>query len=81
MTIDYYNMVLFDYSHLPGWVGEEVAAILTWGKEELRNGTFPRGDYREFLELGVVCLGGTVENFKFKFPGADHHARWMSKGI
>jgi hypothetical protein len=29
----------------------------------------------------VVSLGGKVENLNFKLPGADHHARWMSKGI
>ena len=31
------------------------------------------------MELVVVSLGGTVTNFKFKLPGPDHHARWMSK--
>jgi len=32
-------------------------------------------------ELLVLYLGGSVKNFKFKIPGADHHARWMSKVI
>jgi hypothetical protein len=27
----------------------------------------------------VVCLGGEVKGFRFKLPGPDHHARWMSK--
>ena len=36
---------------------------------------------QEFLLLVVVSLGGKVDNFKFRLPGADHHARWMSKGI
>ena len=31
------------------------------------------------MELVVVSLGGNVTNFKFKLPGPDHHARWMSK--
>ena len=47
----------------------------------LINCNFGQGDYREFLELVVVSLGREVPNFKFKLPGADHHARWMSKGI
>ena len=55
--------------------------VLSWAKEELRKGTFPRADYREFLELVIVSLGGKMENFTFKLPGPDHHARWMSKCI
>ena len=43
-----------------------------------------RGDYKEFLELAKVCLGGSVERkksytYQLSRPGADHHARWMSK--
>ena len=26
-------------------------------------------------------LGGQLSNFTLKFPGPDHHARWMSKAI
>ena len=56
--------------------------VLAWGQGHLLEGTFPRGDYREFLQLVVVSLGGEREKgFTFKVPGADHHARWMSKGI
>ena len=29
----------------------------------------------------MVCLGGNKEGFTFRQPGADHHARWMSKGV
>ena len=49
--------------------------------EQLRNITFPRNDYKEVLHLLIVWLGGPVKDFTFKFPGADHHARWMSKVI
>lgn len=41
-----------------------------------------RGDYKQFLKLIVVFLGGqTNPNAKetFKQPGATHHARWLSK--
>ena len=46
----------------------------------------PRGDYRELLELSILVLGGTIKRkrgyiFQIQRPGADHHARWMSKAI
>ena len=46
----------------------------------------PRGDYKEFLELAKIFLGGDVDRKKgyiiqLSRPGADHHARWMSKCI
>lgn len=41
----------------------------------------PRDDYREFLKLVVIFLGGEVPNQKFSPPGALHHARWMAKAI
>lgn len=41
-----------------------------------------RGDYREFLELVIIFLGGELPNGNiFRHPGAYHHARWMAKGI
>ena len=72
----------FSTSGLPRWMEEEAAEVLAWGQGHLLEGTFARGDYREFLQLVVVTLGGErEEGFTFKIPGADHHARWMSKGI
>ena len=41
----------------------------------------PREDYREFLELAIIFLYGTVPKFSFCVPGAFHHARWMAKAI
>jgi len=41
-----------------------------------------REDYREFLELSVIFLNGTLaRGIFFRVPGAIHHARWMSKAI
>lgn len=41
-----------------------------------------RADYREFLELVVIFLGGQLPGGnKIKKPGAIHHARWMAKAI
>ena len=46
----------------------------------------PRCDYKELLELSKVTLGESIERkkgylYKLQRPGADHHARWMSKAI
>ena len=48
--------------------------------------TFPTDDYKEFLELGLLILGGTPEwkkgwSHSIQRPGADSHARWMFKAI
>ena len=41
-----------------------------------------RDDYREFLELTIIFLGEIPpRGLSFKYPGAFHHARWMSKVI
>lgn len=42
----------------------------------------PRDDYREFLELMMIFLGGIPKNgISFRIPGAVSHARWMTKAI
>ena len=66
---------------MPDWLKEEAKSVLKWAEVELQKNTFKRGDYKEMCELLVQYLGGSVKNFKFKIPGADHHARWMSKVI
>lgn len=33
------------------------------------------------MELCLLVLGHPLKNYKFKKPGANHHARWMSKII
>ena len=81
LEINYSNLELFDYDSVPVWMAEEARQVMSWGMKELEKGTWPRADYKEFLQLTVICLGGSIEDFKFKLPGADHHARWMSKGI
>jgi hypothetical protein len=40
----------------------------------------PRDDYKELLELTIIFLGGVPpKGIAFRYPGAFHHARWMSK--
>ena len=81
LNIDYDNLELFDYESAPEWMAAEARSVLKWGEEHLGKGTWPREDYREFLMLVVVSLGGKISGFRFRLPGPDHHARWMSKGI
>ena len=40
--------------------------------------TFDREDYKELCELSLLYLGGAVPSFKFQYPGAHHHARYMA---
>ena len=41
-----------------------------------------RDDYKELLELTIIFLGVLPpRGIVFKYPGAFHHARWMSKAI
>ncbi|XP_063981407.1 uncharacterized protein LOC135164717 [Diachasmimorpha longicaudata] len=41
-----------------------------------------RKDYREFLELVIMFLGGNLQNGnRFRALGPIHHARWMAKAI
>lgn len=55
--------------------------ILEFAKKQLKEKQ-PRDDYREFLELCVIFLGGIPEGgISFKSPGPMHHARWMAKVI
>ena len=42
----------------------------------------PRDDYRELLELSIICLGGVPpRGIRFLKPGALHRARWMARVI
>ena len=63
------------------WLQKRAQEVLEWAVKQLKNKTFPRDDFKEVVHLLVVWLRGHVEDFTFKFPGADHHARWMSKLI
>lgn len=42
----------------------------------------PRDDYREVMELTLLFLGAPLPYVtRFRYPGANHHARWMAKVI
>lgn len=61
-------------------IESECNELLEFALSKLSDGNF-RDDYREYLELVVIFLGGTASRITFKKPGAFHHARWMSKVI
>jgi hypothetical protein len=44
---------------------------------------FLRDDYEELVELSLLALGAHPDaaNYTFKFPGANHRARWMARVI
>jgi len=55
--------------------------LLFFYTDQLRK-SHNRDDYRELLELAVIFLGGSPpRGISFQYPGAMHHARWMSKAI
>ena len=72
---------------IPSYFKEDIADILDFVNDKLnQEDHLPRGDYKELLELVKLILGGEIErkkgyHYTIQRPGADHHARWMSKGI
>ena len=55
--------------------------VIIFCKDTL-NQNLPRDDYKEFLELVIIFLGGVPpKGIHFKRPGAYHLAIWMCKGI
>ena len=81
LELDYTRLIKFDYAESSSWLCDQARDVLGWAEEHYMMGTWPRNDYKELLELVIVWLGGKVNTFTFKFPGADHHARWLSKAI
>ena len=81
LTLDYDKLHKIDLTTDPEWVQEEAKQVLDWALKHLAKNTWPRADYKELLELAIICLGGEVPGFQFRLPGPDHHARWMSKCI
>lgn len=66
---------------------EEANEIIEFCKDQLKSKQ-ARDDYREFLELMILFLGGQIpktnklaKDRKFAPPGPVHHARWMAKAI
>ena len=79
----------FQLPTIPSSFKVDVDVLLSFIDEKLdekNSSSIPRGDYKEFLELAKIFLGGSIDRkkgytYQLSRPGADHHARWMSKCI
>ena len=80
LHIDMDQLTTFDHHASDAALQRCALEVLAWANT-IVDKTWPRDDYKELIELIIVWLGGHVRNFNFKMPGADHHARWMSKAI
>ena len=65
---------------------EELLSFINTILEPENVQNLPRCDYKEFLELAKIILGEDITRkkgyvYQIQRPGADHHARWMSKAI
>jgi hypothetical protein len=61
---------------------KQALEVKIWVTNCIDKNTFPREDYRELCELILFYLGGSIpRGFFIRRPGADHHARFMSKAI
>ena len=82
INIDYSILQTFEHKEFRGTtIEDQVYITKQFCQMALSTDTFQRGDYRELVELTLVFLGGNIPAFKFKRPGAFHHARFMAKGI
>ena len=70
-----------DLPTLPPSLKQQKADLLRFVNSKLSYpGSTPQDDYKEFLELAKLYMGGTVSRkkvYKLQRPGADHQARWM----
>ena len=71
LKIYYNDLVLSNFSTLSPTLQLMAFEVLSWAEEMLPKKPFPRDDYKEFMELVVVSLGGKVVGFTFKLPGPD----------
>ena len=55
--------------------------VIAFCQNQLTSQKQVRDDYKESLELVLVCLGQPPSNFTFKKPGAVSKVRWMAKMI
>ena len=85
-NLDLSNIKLPD---IPSCYDGDVDSLLSYINDKLEPENLkllPRCDYKEYLELALLFLGGSIDRkkgytYQIQRPGADHHARWMSKAI
>ncbi|XP_073986719.1 uncharacterized protein [Rhodnius prolixus] len=65
-----------------GFLEEQCVTMVNYIQNVLKEESHPREDYKEFLNLPLLYLGGWNENnFTFRIPGALNQARWMAKAL
>ena len=62
-------------------MAETARQVLVYMEALRENNTFPREDMRELMNLVLVWLGRKVESFRFQYPGAMSHARFLMQSI
>lgn len=77
-----YTTMLDEEDSMQGFLKDQRMTMIHYLQNTLENGTYPREDYKELLQLSLLYLGGWSQNyFPFRVPGALHQARWMAKAI
>ena len=80
--IDYEDLELFDWEQWDGtFLAERAYQVLAYLQSLREKNTFPREDLKELLSLVLMWLGYKVENFRFQYPGAMSHARFLMQSI
>ena len=61
---------------------DSLLEIVLCCQEQLEKFFQPRDDYKEFIELSIIIIGGIPPRvIQFRFPVALHRARWMATAI
>lgn len=77
-----YTTMLDEESPVQGFLEEQRVKMVNYIQNVLKDGSHPREDYKELLQLSLLYLGGWSGNYcSFRIPGALHQARWMAKAI
>ncbi|XP_065640135.1 uncharacterized protein LOC136072753 [Hydra vulgaris] len=80
--INYDNLKRFDSEKkIKSFLEKQASESLTFLQNCLNNDIFLRNNYKYFIQLAVLWLGGKVKDFHFRFPMALHHARFMAQGF
>ncbi|XP_077155302.1 uncharacterized protein LOC143817697 [Ranitomeya variabilis] len=77
-----YSTMLDEENPIQGFLEEQHMKVVDYLNNVLKDGSHPREDYKELLQLSLLYLGGWDKNdFEFRVPGALTEARWMAKAI
>ena len=83
------NLSNIQLPKIPAIYTEDAVSLVAFIDHQLMSENLeflPRGDYKEFLELAKLILGGTLQRkngytYTIQRPGVYCHVQWMSKAI